>query len=355
MALSQSLAANARGLNEGFPGYSVGDSLRRLADSGQLGLGVPPALGGNGGTLLDAVQAIATVAAECLTSGFVFWCHRTLIQYLVASPNTWLQQEILPSILRAERSGATGLSNAMKHLSGIEPLKVTARTSAEAITLNGFLPWASNLQPDNFVVAIAASRSQGEQWIIAVPHDAEGLERGEDLPLIGLRASWTSTLRFNQTRVSKQWLISNDAASFLTSVRPAFLLLQCGLCLGMIQRSLQVVDAGLQGAATVLLSRYSNTQAQFQALSQQTEILASIAAPDFSLAQTRQLFEVRIALARLATQVVWLELEAKGGHAYLQGSDTERRLREVAFLPVLTPSIVQLEHALQQPVAGKAL
>ena len=68
----------------------------------------------------------------------------------------------------------------------------------------------------------------------------------------------------------------------------------------------------------------------------------------FSPAQLRQLFELRIALTRLAVETVWLELEAKGGNAYLKPSGTARRLREVAFLPVLTPSLVQLETELKR-------
>ncbi|HEY9752214.1 MAG TPA: hypothetical protein V6C46_04655, partial [Coleofasciculaceae cyanobacterium] len=57
------------------------------------------------------------------------------------------------------------------------------------------------------------------------------------------------------------------------------------------------------------------------------------------------------ALTRLALDLVWLELEVKGGSAYFKPSGTARRLREVAFLPVLTPSLVQLETELQRHAA----
>ena len=61
-----------------------------------------------------------------------------------------------------------------------------------------------------------------------------------------------------------------------------------------------------------------------------------------------QLFEIRIALAETAAQAVALELQASGGRAYLtpQGDGFARRWREAAFVPVITPSLVQLKAAL---------
>jgi len=53
-------------------------------------------------------------------------------------------------------------------------------------------------------------------------------------------------------------------------------------------------------------------------------------------------------ITRLAVESVGLEAEIKGGKGYFRNSDTARRLREVAFLPVLTPSLIQLEKELQR-------
>ena len=68
------------------------------------------------------------------------------------------------------------------------------------------------------------------------------------------------------------------------------------------------------------------------------------------------LFQIRIALAEIAAQAVALELQAMGGRAYLAGPgrDFARRWREAAFLPILTPSLLELKTVLaarQQDVA----
>ncbi|MGI0484031.1 acyl-CoA dehydrogenase [Pantanalinema rosaneae CENA516] len=356
-ALPISLAETARQLNDGGGNCHVGESLAQLAASGYLGLGVATSLGGVGGQLWDVVQGIAMVSEQCLTSGFVFWCQRTLIEYVVASDNSWLQAEILPLVLRAEWSGVTGLSNAMKHLAGIEQLRIQASLNADTVQLNGFLPWVSNLQPDKFVVAIAAQTVNGQSLVVAVPASAKGLTRGEDLQLLGLQASWTSTLQFDSVQLPHEWIISDHATTFLPKIRPAFLLMQCGLAWGIARRSLQETGQSLNPNNEVALSsRWQINSTQLRHLETELQSLSTTNITDFGIAQIRQLFELRVTLTRLAVEVVQLELEAKGGAAYLKPSGTARRLREVSFLPVLTPSLVQLETELHRHAsAGNAI
>lgn len=349
LTLQLHLAEHAGRLNDGVVSSHVDDSLTQLAQAGYLGLGVPESLGGCGGQLLSVVQAIANVSEQCLTSGFVFWCQRAFIEYLVASGNPWLQSEILPLVLKAELAGATGLSNAMKYLAGIEQLRIQANLDVETITLNGFLPWASNLRPGRFVVAVAAQTDNGQSLVVAVPASASGLKRGEDLQLLGLQASWTSSLQFDMAQLPHHWIISKNATAFLPKIRPAFLLMQCGLALGIAQRSLKEIMQSLNSNNQAILgSRFQKSSITVIGLEVQLCNLSSVGVSDFTISQVRQLFELRIALTRLAVELVQLELEAKGGMAYLKPSGTARRLREVAFLPVLTPSLVQLETELHR-------
>lgn len=339
-------AERAGRLNDGVSDESVSDSLRLLAASEWLSRGVPEDLGGSGGTLLDAVDAIASVSEECLTSGFVLWCQQAFIQCLVASNNLWLQEQILPKVLRADWSGTTGLSNGMKHLAGMEQLRVSARLDRTTVTLNGFLPWVSNLNPSQFVVAVTAQTATGQSLVVAVPSSVHGLYRGEDLQLLGLQASWTSTLHLSGVELPHSWIISEDAHAFLRQIRPAFLLLQCGLSLGIARRSLQETLQSVNGAnEKVLRDRLKYTAITLASLESQVWRLSIL--PTFTITQIRQVFELRMALTRLAMDTVWLELESKGGSAYFKPSGTARRLREVAFLPVLTPSLLQLEMELR--------
>ncbi|HYQ18524.1 MAG TPA: acyl-CoA dehydrogenase family protein, partial [Polyangiaceae bacterium] len=90
-----------------------------LAVHGLFRVGVPESLGGAGGSLGDAVELLARVAERSLTAAFVLWGQRTFVEYLRVSPNEALRERLLAPLLAGEVAGATGLSNALKFLSGI--------------------------------------------------------------------------------------------------------------------------------------------------------------------------------------------------------------------------------------------
>ena len=69
----------------------AGQVLPRLSDAGLPRIGVPVSLGGAGGDIGDAVEALAEVASHSLTAAFVFWSQRTFIEYLLRSPNATLR------------------------------------------------------------------------------------------------------------------------------------------------------------------------------------------------------------------------------------------------------------------------
>lgn len=350
-ALSEWLDTHAQALDlgEGDPQQV----LAQLASADVLKVGISPALGGTGGDITDAVEVVAEVASQSLAAAFVFWGQRVFIEYLLQSPNAVLREDLLPSLLVGELAGATGLSNAMKFLSGIEALQVRATAQDQGWTLNGRLHWVTNLRKSGFVVAAAIDdEAGGAPFILAIPDALAGVQRSDDLQLMGLQSSNTAALDFERVEVDRNWLLHEDARVFLPAVRPAFLGLQCAMAMGLARRALHEVEAHLQGARSIL--RVPLQQQRERLEHTVSELKAGLLDGRF-LTQPAALFRLRIALAESAAQAVQLELQASGGKAYLSehGSGFARRWRESAFVPIVTPSLVQL-HAELQRQAGDA-
>jgi alkylation response protein AidB-like acyl-CoA dehydrogenase len=326
--------------------------LPQLGRAQLFRVGVPVDLGGTGGSTVDAIEAIADVAAHSLAAAFVFWGQRTFIEYLLASPNERLRKRWLPSLLSGELAGATGLSNAMKYLSSIEPLQMIATPLAASggtrqWSLNGGLPWITNLRREGFLAAAAFDHSDGAPpSIFALPHDAHGLERSADLDLIALRSSNTAALKVQNTVLDESWLITDDARGFLLRVRPAFLGLQCGMSIGLARRALAAVAASSAAARDAVADEAAHLSDELATLTQR--LYDGVQRGTF-LATPASLFEVRIALASLVNATVGLEVQATGGRGYLRGqSGCARRSHEAAFVPIVTPSVVQLKNQLAQ-------
>ncbi|BBP76027.1 MULTISPECIES: acyl-CoA dehydrogenase family protein [Pseudomonas] len=345
-ALSQWLDEHAQALDLGqCDPQSV---LSRLAAARVLRVGVEEAQGGSGGDIADAVETLAGVASHSLAAAFVFWGQRAFIEYLLQSPNRGLRERLLPSLLSGELAGATGLSNAMKFLSGIESLQVRARSQADGWQLDGRLHWVTNLRKSGFVVAAAIEREEGGvPFVLAIPDGLEGVRRSADLQLMGLQSSNTAAIDLQQVSVSSDWLLHEDAKRFLPAVRPAFLGLQCGMAIGLSRRALSEVAGHLQDGRSILREPLLE---QRHVLEQAVEALKNGLLDGRFLTRPADLFQIRITLAESAAQAVQLELQASGGKAYLSehGSGFARRWRESAFVPIVTPSLVQLRAELQR-------
>lgn len=354
-ALAQWLDVHAESLDAGAAHAQA--LLPRLAEAGFTRIGVPSAFGGDGADAAAATRAIAAVAERSLAAAFVLWGHRASIEYLVRSPNEALRARRLPALLAGETAGATGLSNAMKFLSGIEALQIAATadpSGAARFRLSGRVPWATNLRHPDWLLAVAVERRDGAApMIAALPADRPGLLRSADHDLLGLRGTNTAAVTVSEVRIGDDDLIAENARAWLPAVRPAFLGFQCGMPVGLARASLAAARRDAGGAITVL-------QAPLAAAEEGLD--SAVAALDAGLREGRfaaapkELFGLRIRLTEIALQAAQLELQASGGRAYHRdgASAFARRWREAAFLPVVTPSIAQLQGELARAAAAAA-
>lgn len=348
--LSRWLDEYADGLDDGTTAPS--SLLPMLVKAGLPKSGVPEDCGGSGGDITEAVASIAAVAEHSLAAGLVLWGHRTYIEYLLQSPNEQLSARLLPRLLTGELAGASGLSNAMKFLSGLEELQIRARHSVDGYILNGKLSWVTNLRPEGFHVAAAVQYPDGKgSFIASLASGNGGILRSSDLNLIALRSTNTAAITISSAPVYKEQILHPNAEEWLPAVRPAFLALQIGMSIGLAWRSLseacQPVGAG-RHLLDVPISALS------QQLSELEQALFTGLKSRVFHSDPRPLFEIRIALAEVVAQAITLELHAAGGSAYLSSHRRgfARRLRESAFIPIITPSLLQLKLSLVQHKKG---
>ncbi|KMK52441.1 dehydrogenase [[Actinobacillus] muris] len=317
--------------------------LTKIANEGIFRLGVPAEFGGDGKSIFNAIQGIEALAQYSLTAAFISWGHRTLIENLIASANPIPRQLWLAELLSGKRAGGTGLSNAVKFLSGVEELQVTLSERGGKKVLNGRLPWVTNLQAGRFVAIFAAAvEGSNQSVILTIPSEADGLSRSDDLEFIALQGSNTAALTFENVELNPDWIISSDANHYLAQIRPAFLGLQCGMPFGLAKRCLAEVAATLASNRAVLQQEWQTVSQRLAEIEQQ--LAQGLAEKDYFIRHPKALFQLRIDIVDVVAQSVLLELQTGGGRGYLKhgGLSFARRWREAAFLPIVTPSAVQL-------------
>ena len=318
--------------------------LQQLGQAGVFRQGVPIAVGGLGNSIAHAIETIAALAEYSLTAAFVTWSQRTYIEYLLSAKSEQLAQFNFDGLLAGDYAGATGLSNAMKFLSGLEPLQVEAEAVQGGWRLSGKLPWVTNFQANGFTVAVAADSAQGP-LLFLVPSDRMGFNRLADLDLIGLRGSSTAAAILTDVFVTETDVLSVQAKRYLAAIRPVFLALQCGLSIGLIRRSIQQIRA--KKHAVLIKDQVEYIE---QRLAHNLHVLYHGLSTGEFVEQARQLFEIRINLSDLTQQAIQLELCSTGGKCYLRHYEDgfSRRLQESAFIPIVTPSVLQLKTELSR-------
>ena len=145
------------------------DVMRKLGPAGLYGahVGAPD----DACDLTATIESMAKVGETCLSTAFCVWCQDALAWYIYSSDNEYLKTEIGPKVVAGEALGGTGLSNPMKAINGIEPMRLKGRRVAGGYLIKGVLPWVSNLGEQGYFGIVFDIEEDGEsRRAMAIAH-----------------------------------------------------------------------------------------------------------------------------------------------------------------------------------------
>jgi alkylation response protein AidB-like acyl-CoA dehydrogenase len=317
--------------------------LRRLGEAGafraHLALDGEPDYGA-------AIQAIGEVSRVCGATGFMMWCHGVCGLYMEASGNPALMGDALHDHARARTLGATGMSNPMKTFAGIETLLLRARAVDGGYVVNGTLPWVSNLGSGHYFGAVAVVEdAEAPREIMFMVHcDAPGVELRHCPSFSAMEGTNTWAVRLTDHLIGADQLIADPVRPFIGRIRAAFVLLQCGMGLGVAQGaidSMWTVERQLGHVNDYLDDRPDDLQAELDALTERTLRLARTplaSGNEFLI----DVLDARAHASELALRAAQSALLHQGARGYLMSSAVQRRVRESHFVAIVTPAIKHL-------------
>jgi len=156
------------------------DVAKLMAKQGLLGITIPEADGGQGGTLLDAVLAIETIASVCPRSADVvqagnFGPIRVLAEYGSASQ----KQKFLQKLLAGESVIAVGMTEPDAG-SAVTDLKTSATRDGGGYRINGSKIFTTHsAYAELFLVYVRFGPGVGGIGSVLVEREAPGVSRGK--------------------------------------------------------------------------------------------------------------------------------------------------------------------------------
>ena len=320
--------------------------LRQLGGLG--GMSAHLALAGAPADFGLSIRSMAEVSRVCGATGFMMWCQAVCGLYLQQSGNPALMGDLLLQHVSGAGLGGTALSNPMKNYAQIETLMLKATPVEGGFCVNGSLPWVSNLGEEHYFGAIAAvqgidSTSSHELMFLA-RCNAPGLELRNCPSFSAMEGTGTFGLRFKNYFVGAPDIIANPAKPYIGRIRGAFVLLQCGMGLGVTQGAIDSmgdVERQLGHVNQFLDDRPDILQAELNALHEWVMQLAKTPF-DASSRFFSAVLSARAQASELCLRAAQSALLHQGARGYLLSSSVQRRVRESHFVAIVTPAIKHL-------------
>ena len=334
------LAAQVQAIDQGTYPREV---MQQLAAAG--GMSAHLELPGQPANFGLAIKAMAEVSKVCGSTGFMMWCQAVCGLYMQTSNNPDLMGKVLNDHVQGLRLGGTGLSNPMKSFAQIESLLLKATPVEGGFEVSGTLPWVSNLGPDHYFGAIAGIEGQtGQELMFLLRCDAPGVTLKACPSFSGMEGTGTYAIHLKNLFVGAADTIASPAKPLIAQIRAAFVMLQCGMALGVTQGaidSMWAVEGQLGHVNQFLHDRPQTLQAELDALTQRVMQLAETPfdkRTEFFI----DVLDARAHGAELCLRAAQSALMHQGARGYLLSSEVQRRVRESHFVAIVTPAIKHL-------------
>lgn len=334
--------------------------MKRLGALGGFASMTPVKYGGSGRGLKHAIQVIEEVSKECVSSGFLVWAQYALQWYLVNSANEGLKTGVLPRIAGGQELGGTGQSNSMKSCCGIEEARLKAAKVKGGWMVNGTLPWVSNIAVDHYFHMGASVAGETGLLIGLVKGDHPGLTLVPSPHFTGMDGTNTFACQFRDAFLPDDQVVCRpgaEFADFAARTKSAFILLQMGMGLGLIDACAAMMRRSNKTHAHVnrfLDDQVEDIEAALAEARAATYALADQIDREGSARYVRETLELRLAggeMSLKAANAAMLHLGAKG---YLQNNAAQRRLREAYFIAIVTPATKHLRKELHEMAQSPA-
>lgn len=303
---------------------------------------------------MTAIESTAQISKVCGTTGFLSWCHQVMGFYLDQSENTSLKNRILPNHTLGNTFGGTALSNPMKTWANIEPMILRAKKVEGGYRVSGTLPWISHIAPHQYCGAVATveyiSNISSDLpfdifFLLAFDDERKGEWRLNQCPTFsGMEGSSTWKIELNDYFVPTDDIIADPAKPFIERIRGAFVLMQLGIGIGIIQGAIddiRAVEGQLGHVNQFLEDQASGLQLALDSTVDRTRELAKTPF-DPSKDYLLDVLDLRIQSAKLSLDATQASLLHQGARGYLMTSNPQRRIREAHFVAIVTPAIKHL-------------
>ncbi len=322
------------------------DNLQKLGELGLMGMMVPPEYDGSGADTVSYVLALAEVAYACASTAVVMSVHNSIVCESILRNGTEDQkQKYLKRLATGEIIGAFALTEPN---AGSDPVRQTTKAvfDGDSYILNGTKRFTTTGKNAGLIIVTAKTDEEARHKGISaflVDQGTPGLTVGPLENKMGLRASDTADLIFEDCRISAENLLGNEGDGFLIAMTGLD-----GGRIGIASQSVGVAQAAFDASVQYTREReqFGQSISKFQGLrwiiaDMATEIeaarlmtLSAAAMKDNGENFTLQASMAKLYASEMVNRITARAVQLHGGYGFTKEYPVERYYRDARVFTI---------------------
>ena len=316
------------------------ESWRGIAALGLTGIGIDPAFGGSGGGYRQMAIAQEELARGDASVSLTFVAHTSLgTQTIHRYGNEEQKLRFVPPLAKGEALAAWALTEPESG-SDAASIQTTATLSDGSYRLNGSKLFTTNGDIAEYVVVFATQDSSlGTRGISAfvVEKDTPGFQSHKQLGKMGMRASSTAELVFQDALVPQSNLLGQEGKGFnyAMEILDSSRIIIAAQCVGIGQAAMEAAVTYAQQRRSFGKSIAEHQAIQFILADMASDIYASRVATmhaatlkDNHLPFINEASMAKLLASEMAVRVTSNALQVYGGYGYFKEAPVERLFRD---------------------------
>jgi isovaleryl-CoA dehydrogenase len=320
------------------------DGFRKMGELGLLGITASEKYGGAGLGCVEATLAMEMLGEQCASTTLSYLAHAILcVNNLFENASEEQKQKYLPPLVRGEKIGAMAMTEPDAGSDALG-LRTRAVRKGDHFILNGSKTFITNGPvADTFVVYARTGETKKEISTFIVEKGFRGFRVGRKLKKLGMRASPTSELNFENCEVPAANLIGkpNESVSHmmrnLNIERITISGISLGIAAACLQHACRYAEERKQfgrpiGSFQMVQERIAEMAATLQAARGLTYLSAQ--AYDRGDRQMILGAQSKLFAAQMATKAGLDAVQILGGYGYMKEYPVERCMRDAKLMEI---------------------
>ena len=322
------------------------ENLQKLAELGLMGMMVPPEYDGSGADTVSYVLALSEVAYACASTAVVMSVHNSIVcESILKFGSDNQKKKYLKPLARGESIGAFALTEPN---AGSDPARQSMRAEfdGDSYILNGTKRFTTTGKNAGLIIVTAKTDPEKAHRGISaflVEPDSPGFSIGRLEDKMGLRASDTADIIFEDCRIPAENILGNPGDGFMIAMTGLD-----GGRIGIAAQSLGVAQAAFDAAVGYSQEReqFGQKISKFQGLrwmiaDMATEIEAAklMALSAAQMKDEGQNYTLNASMAKLfasemVNRITAKALQIHGGYGFTKEYPVERYFRDARVFTI---------------------